>query len=98
MQTASSARRTCSAAESAVEKTATVLMPISWQARMIRTAISPRLAINILLNILIGFVTQMRAMHLARLRIVNVGLLADHTVRQLGRELQFSQRRRRLAI
>src|SRR5512132_3664664 len=46
MQTVSSARRTCIASASAVECTATVLMPISWHARWIRSAISPRLAIS----------------------------------------------------
>ena len=46
MQIASSARRTCIASVSAVEWTATVLMPISWQARWMRSAISPRLAIR----------------------------------------------------
>src|SRR5829696_5987867 len=46
MQTVSSANRTCIASESAVECTATVLMPISWKARWIRSAISPRLAIR----------------------------------------------------
>src|SRR5438270_1690478 len=46
MHTVSSASRTCIASESAVEWTATVLMPISWQARWMRSAISPRLAIS----------------------------------------------------
>src|ERR1043165_989102 len=46
MQIASSARRTCIASVSAVECTATVLIPISWQARWIRSAISPRLAMR----------------------------------------------------
>ena len=46
MQTVSSASRTCIASASAVEWTATVLMPISWQARWMRSAISPRLAIS----------------------------------------------------
>src|SRR5437763_11035266 len=46
MQTVSSARRTCMASESAVECTATVLIPISWHARWILSAISPRLAIS----------------------------------------------------
>src|SRR3954449_6055973 len=46
MQTVSSARRTCIASESAVECTATVLIPISWHARWILSAISPRLAIS----------------------------------------------------
>src|SRR3546814_8478886 len=34
------------ASASAVEWTATVLMPISWQARWMRSAISPRFAIS----------------------------------------------------
>src|SRR4051794_6276038 len=50
MQTLSSARRTCMASASAVECTATVAMPSSLQARRIRSAISPRLAIRILSN------------------------------------------------
>ena len=51
MQTLSSASRTCMAASSAVECTATVLIPISRQARWIRSAISPRLAMRIFSNI-----------------------------------------------
>src|SRR5215469_1584600 len=51
MQTASSASRTCMASLSAVECTATVWMPISRQARWMRSAISPRLAIRTLSNI-----------------------------------------------
>src|SRR5215210_1841950 len=50
MQTLSSARRTCIAVASAVECTATVRMPISWQARCTRSAISPRLAISTFAN------------------------------------------------
>src|SRR3954453_1014939 len=50
MQTLSSASRTCIAAASTVECTATVRMPISWQARWMRSAISPRLAIRTLPN------------------------------------------------
>src|SRR6478609_4699288 len=46
MHTASSASRTCIASASAVEWAATVRMPISWHARWIRSAISPRLAIR----------------------------------------------------
>src|SRR3546814_11368447 len=46
MHTTSSARRTCIASVSAVEWTATVLMPISWHARWMRSAISTRLAIR----------------------------------------------------
>src|SRR5690606_21355765 len=51
MQTDSSAMRTCMASASAVECTATVAMPISRQARITRSAISPRLAMRILSNI-----------------------------------------------
>src|SRR5690606_41171998 len=50
MQTLSSASRTCIESASAVECTATVAMPMSRQARAIRNAISPRLAIRILRN------------------------------------------------
>src|ERR1700760_3241615 len=49
MHTAWSARRTCIASVSAVECTATVWMPISWQARWMRSAISPRVAVRTLL-------------------------------------------------
>src|SRR3954452_3371123 len=49
MHTVSSARRTCMASASAVECTATVLIPISWQGRGMRSPISPRLAISSLL-------------------------------------------------
>src|SRR2546423_12588426 len=51
MQSDSSAKRTCSECTSAVECTATDLMPSSRAARMIRSAISPRLAMRILENI-----------------------------------------------
>ena len=50
MQTDSSARRTYLASVSAVECTATVLMPSSLQARRMRRAISPRFAIRIFSN------------------------------------------------
>src|ERR1700743_2869367 len=50
MHTLSSARRTCMASASAVECTATVAMPISLQARLMRSAISPRLAMRIFSN------------------------------------------------
>src|SRR6267142_3446807 len=46
MHTVSSASRTCLVLKSAVECTATVLMPSSRQARRIRSAISPRLAMT----------------------------------------------------
>src|SRR5262245_21646582 len=50
MHTLSSARRTCIASASAVECTATVWMPSSLAARSTRNAISPRLVIRILWN------------------------------------------------
>src|SRR3954471_7365996 len=50
MQTFSSAKRTCSESVSAVECTATVLMPISRHARITRSAISPRFAMRTFLN------------------------------------------------
>ena len=56
MQAASSASLTCIPFRSATECTATVLMPMSRQARMIRTAISPRFAINIFLNMILNFI------------------------------------------
>src|SRR6202035_5754151 len=51
MQTDSSAMRTCSASLSAVEYTATVAMPSSRHARMMRMAIVPRFATSNFLNI-----------------------------------------------
>src|SRR5260370_812532 len=51
MHTVSSASLTFIACVSAVECTATVLIPISWQARLILSAISPRLAISTFSNI-----------------------------------------------
>ncbi len=50
MQMRSSARAVWSAPASGSEYTATVRMPISRQARMLRTATSPRLAIKIFEN------------------------------------------------
>src|SRR5579885_1982296 len=50
-QNASYACRTCSDSRSASEKIATVCTPSSRQARLMRSAISPRLAINTFLNI-----------------------------------------------
>src|SRR5258708_31295529 len=52
MQTFSSAKRTGSASASTDECTATDLMPSSRQARITRSAISPRFAINTFLYIL----------------------------------------------
>src|ERR1700749_820507 len=74
MHTLSSASRTCMASLSAVEWTATVLMPISRQARWMRSAISPRLAIRTLSNIAAGpalLDDHQRLAELHRLRIVD---------------------------
>ena len=46
MGTARSAARTCGLERSASEYTATASSPSSWQARTMRSAISPRLAIR----------------------------------------------------
>src|SRR5690606_27866323 len=48
MQTDPSAMATCFRLRSTVECTATVLMSMAWQARRMRRAISPRLAITTL--------------------------------------------------
>src|SRR4029077_463372 len=74
MQPAPSASRTCMASLSAVEWTATVLMPISRQARWTRSAISPRVAIRTLSNIAARQVLlddHQRRAELRRLRIVD---------------------------
>src|SRR5687768_2753275 len=51
MQMSSSAKRTCREFSSASEYTATVLMPSSRHAKITRSAISPRFATRIFLNI-----------------------------------------------
>src|SRR5579872_6966581 len=74
MHTLSSAKRTCIASASAVECTATVWMPISRQARWMRSAISPRLAIRTLSNIAAGpvlFDDHQRLAELHGLRVVD---------------------------
>ena len=60
MQTVSSASNTCFWLLSAVEWTATVLMPSSRHARCIRSAISPRFAITILsiIYLVLGWAVQ----------------------------------------
>src|SRR5271170_7446815 len=72
MHTLSSARRTCMASASAVECTATVWMPISLQARLMRRAISPRLAIRIFSNI--SGNDEKRLAELDRLGVVDTDL------------------------
>src|SRR4249919_1182428 len=51
MHTDSSAMATCLRLRSTVECTATVRMPSAWQARRMRSAISPRLAMTTLSSI-----------------------------------------------
>src|SRR5690349_21207253 len=86
MQMSSSAKWTCREWVSAVEWTATVLMPISLQVRMTRRAISPRLAMRIFLNTLhpapVG--GSLDALHL-ELEIVGVAGVAQG--RLVGDEL-----------
>src|SRR5262245_19030221 len=71
MQTVSSDRSTCFSVVSAVECTATVLMPSSRQARKIRSAISPRLAMRTYSSIVLC----------ARSRIILRRLFFDHEER-----------------
>src|SRR5215204_2948811 len=85
MQTVSSARRTCIASASAVECTATVLMPISWHARWMRSAISPRLAIRsfwIFIGLPVSADHGQRLIELDRLAVADEQFL-DHSA--LGR-------------
>ena len=86
MQTVSSARRTCIASASAVECTATVLMPISWQARWIRSAISPRLAIRSFLIAICLAEDHERLVELHRLAVATLIFL---TVPALGAVIGF---------
>lgn len=66
MQTRSSAKRTWSALRSAVEYTATVGILSARHARMIRTAISPRLAIKTFFTTGFRFVGSLRAAPIKR--------------------------------
>src|ERR1700761_6667015 len=87
MQTLSSASRTCMASASAVEWTATVAMPMSWQARWMRSAISPRLAMRIFLNKAARrlFDDDQRFAVLHRLTVRHQDLLQDAALRRLDR-------------
>src|SRR5690606_7072551 len=75
MHTLSSARRTCMASLSAVEWTATVAMPSSLQARSTRSAISPRLAMRTLSNIVRLFDDHERLREFDRLAVLDQNLL-----------------------
>src|SRR6185436_13246061 len=70
MHTAWSANLTWSASASAVEYTATDSRPISRQARITRSAISPRFAINTFLNMSHGDLEQ-------RLTVLDRGSVLD---------------------
>src|SRR5688500_9837977 len=72
MRTSSSAYRTCRACSSASEYTATVLMPSSRHATMMRIAISPRFAMRIFLNI--GFYGEQPLPVLHGLAILDIDL------------------------
>src|SRR3954469_23013809 len=74
MHTSSSANRTCSEFSSASEYTATVLMPSSRHATMMRIAISPRLAIRIFLNIAPRLDREQPLAVLHRLPVLDVDL------------------------
>ena len=74
-------RRTCNAARSASLKTAAEVMPISRQARAIRTAISPRLAMRILRNIFSKRSTASRILAQQEIRtfeVTKAGEFRDH--------------------
>src|SRR5437868_3098470 len=82
MQTARSASETHWPSRSAVEYTATASMPRSWQARISRTAASPRFAIRTRLSIrpsprLHGFQLEQRLPVLDRLGVLDQHR-ADH--------------------
>src|SRR3954465_10106601 len=85
MQTSSSANRTCSEFSSASEYTATVLIPSSRQAQMTRSAISPRLAMRIFLNMSGGPDREQPLAVLHRLAVLHVGV--DDLAVVLGRDL-----------
>src|SRR6185369_4527656 len=90
MHTVSSANSTCFNVVSAVEWTATVLMPSSRHARRIRSAISPRLAISTLSSIVVRpwalfFDDEQRLTELDRVAVLDQD--ADHAACELGLDL-----------
>src|SRR5882762_4795519 len=90
MQIDSSARRTGSECASAVEWAMTVRIPISRQVRMIRSAISPRLAMRILWNTLLPPELRGRALPLedAGRRLLEGPAFGDQVpVRRLGHDV-----------
>src|ERR1051325_6150499 len=89
MQTDSPAMRTGREDASAVEGAITVRIPMSRQARMMRSAISPRLAMRILWNISPGSAKRLhqeeRLPELDRLAVLHHHL--DDAARHLGLDL-----------
>src|ERR671933_1094034 len=94
MHTSSSANRTCSDSRSASEYTATVSMPSSRQARMTRSAISPRLAMRTLRNIARYDAARARALTVLEARPARVARRghALHAQRELARVAREEQR------
>jgi hypothetical protein len=87
MNTASSASSTWRASRSASEYTATVAMPIFFAVLMTRQAISPRLAIRIFLNMIVGLAGSER----------DVAVLAPRVLELLVRSIA-SERQMRLRV
>src|SRR5512147_268086 len=90
MHTVSSASSTCFSVVSAVEWTATVLIPSSRHARRIRSAISPRLAIRTLSSIVVRpcalfFDHEQRLAELDRVAVLDQ--YADDAARELRLDL-----------
>src|SRR3954451_6272944 len=97
MHTLSSDRRTCMASASAVECTATVAIPSSLQARRMRRAISPRLAMRILSNILPQWANREWRMASGKMHTIRYSPLAirlfnnDERLAELDRLAVFDQ-------
>src|SRR5690606_28287350 len=83
MQTDSSAMATCLRLRSTVECTATVRMPSAWQARRMRSAISPRLAMTTLSSMAAGSADHEQ--WLVELdRLAALGHYLEHRARDVG--------------
>src|SRR5690606_2847661 len=83
MQTDSSAMATCLRLRSTVECTATVRMPSAWQARRMRSAISPRLAMTTLSSMAAASADhEERLVELDRLPVL--GHDREHGARHVG--------------
>src|SRR6187399_2435130 len=100
MHTASSANRTCSARVSTSECTATVEMPSSRHARMMRSAISPRFAMRIFLNTALWLDAEERLPEFYGLSVLgeHLGDLAGHLALDLVHQLHRFDDAERLAL